>query len=334
MNKRLLEGYFIITSNNHIFEIKGDIHPKERLIAYLRYVPDKNGNRVNSDGQTFRKIYELKERENYLKKYLPCYLQFDQVNGRILQSVPIEDVMLILNPVDTLNQFRDMGSHGNKLQKISLKLAECLVKESKIQWSDIGITGSQLAGLSVLNSDIDLVVYGIEPANRIYSTLERKFDSISCIHRYSGDMLNQHVNFRWGRNNQNWDLLKTIESKKNLQGLFENKEFFIRLVKKYNELYYRYGDVIFQDNGSYSIYCEIVDDSDSIFTPCRYSVNCETVPELTELVSYRGRFTEHVGRGMSVKAKGRLESVQIRKTGKFNKRLVLGENSADYLIPV
>ena len=113
-------------------------------------------------------------------------------------------------------------------------------------------------------------------------------------------------------NNEKWNLLKSIESKKNLQGMFEEKEFFIRLVKKYEDIEYRYGDLVFQDEGLHSVYCDISDDTDSIFTPCTYIVSCKTIPTLTELVSYRGRFTEQVSKGMHVEASGRLESVQIR----------------------
>ena len=178
------------------------------------------------------------------------------------------------------------------------------------------------------------MVYGTKPAHKLYLTLKQGFDSFTCVHRYSGDRLDYHVNFRWGGGNQRWELLKSLEAKKNLQGLFENKEFFIRLVKKYDEIDYQYGDLLFQDCGLHSVCCEILDDSDSIFTPCKYTVSCKTIPDLIELISYRGRFTEQVSNGMSVEASGRLESVHIQKTGEFYKRLVLGETPTDYLVPI
>ncbi|MGD2072830.1 MAG: nucleotidyltransferase domain-containing protein [Candidatus Thorarchaeota archaeon] len=314
--------------------MKGFFHPKERIIAYLRYIPDKQGNRSSIEGVKFSKIYSLGKRKTYLEKNYPHYLWFDRIQGRILQSVPLKNIAIILNPVDTLNQLRDKGLHINDLQKSSLKLITYLKKESGIDWSDIGITGSQLANLTVSDSDIDLVVYGTKPSYQLYSTLKSGFDTASCIHRYSGKMLNRHVNFRWGKNNRKWSLLRSIEAKKNLQGLFEDKEFFIRLVKKNNERKYKYGDIIFRNAGVHSVCCEVIDDSNSIFTPCTYLVTCKTIPDLTEIVSYRGRFTEQVRNGMNVKASGRLESVHIKNTDETYKRLVLGENSSDYLIPI
>jgi predicted nucleotidyltransferase len=156
MNMHLLEGYFIITYDNHIFEVKGCSHPKDRIIAYLRYIPNKQGNRSSTGGLTFSKIYSLIKRETYLKKNYPQYLWFDQIQGRILQSVPLKDIAIILNPVDALNQLRDIGMLSNELQQASLRLAKYLILESGIQWSDMGLTGSQLAGLAISDSDIDL----------------------------------------------------------------------------------------------------------------------------------------------------------------------------------
>ena len=202
---RLLEGYFIITHDNHIFEVKGFLHPKDRVTAYLRYIPNKQGNRSSLDGMTFSKIYSLSKRETYLKKTYSQYLWFDIIQGRVLQSVPLHDIAIVLDPIDTLNQLRDIGMHTNELQKSTLELAKVLIQESGIQWSDIGITGSQLAGLSMSSSDIDLVVYGNKPSRKIYSTLNKSFDSSICIQRYSGDILNQHVNFRWNKNNEKWN---------------------------------------------------------------------------------------------------------------------------------
>ena len=34
-----IEGHFLVTEDGLIFEVKGVIHPEERIIAYLRYAP-------------------------------------------------------------------------------------------------------------------------------------------------------------------------------------------------------------------------------------------------------------------------------------------------------
>jgi predicted nucleotidyltransferase len=154
------------------------------------------------------------------------------------------------------------------------------------------------------------------------------------MERYSGKKLDSIVSFRWGADNRWWKTLRKIESEKVLQGLFRSNDFFIRIVKTPGEEKCKYGDIEYQDRGRVAVRCTVIDDSNSIFTPCFYEVSSDDIPELELLTSYRGRFTEHVHRGMSVEAEGRLE--MIKQTGSYVSQfqLVLGENPDDYLVPV
>ncbi|MFX1578032.1 MAG: hypothetical protein ACFFBJ_00135, partial [Promethearchaeota archaeon] len=78
MTTNLAEGYFIITTDGLIFEVKGIVHPRDRVIAYLRYVPTPSG---------YQKVYDLNERENYLRTNYSSYLWFSEPHGRVVQSV-------------------------------------------------------------------------------------------------------------------------------------------------------------------------------------------------------------------------------------------------------
>ena len=328
-----IEGFFLVTKDDLIFEVKGNVHPKDRIVAYLRYVPDKTGDRLAINGTKYKKIYDLSEREEYLKKNYPNYLWNDSVHGRIVQTVNNSDVSFVLNPIDFLRQLRDSGIHLNPIQGASLGLAKILVDNFDLSWENIGLTGSQLTGLATLNSDIDLVVYGDNAGKKLYRGLSENFDSIPDICRYSGSALDSHVEFRWSNSLQK-DKLKEIEACKVLQGIYNSYEFFIRIVKLSEEVGYNYGNLRFEGYGSLSVNCRIVDDSEAIFTPCYYVVECEQHPKLTKLVSYRGRFTEQVKRGMIVEAKGRLESVRTSEGDDLFLQLVMGESPDDFLIPI
>jgi predicted nucleotidyltransferase len=328
-----VEGYFIVTKDNHIFEVKGIIHPKDRIIAYLRYAPSGNGDRSSIEGLRYRKIYSLLEREEYLKQNYPKYLWFNQSHDRILQSVPLEEIDVILNPTDALNQLRDLGPHLTPLQILSISIAEELVNRTGIEWKDIGLTGSQLVGLASAESDIDLVVYGSGPGRLLHSFLSDNRSLIPGLTRYSGQSLNKHTEFRWGKQKKWIDVLRDIESRKVLQGLFRERDFFIRVVKLPEENSLNYGDFTYKNLGEKTVSCVISDDVNSIFTPCEYIVECNDFPNLAKFVSYRGRFTEHVEKEMVVKAKGRLESVMNLQSKEKHVQLVLGERSSDYLIP-
>ena len=328
-----IEGFFLVTKDDLIFEVKGNVHPKDRIVAYLRYVPAKTGDRLATDGTKYKKIYDLLERKEYLEKNFPKYLWKDSVHGRVVQAVNNSDVAFVLNPVDFLQQLRDSGIHLDPLQRASLRLAETLVNNFDLSWENLGLTGSQLTGLATLNSDIDLIVYGDSAGRKFYRSLKDNFDRVPEICSYSGSALDRHVDFRWSSSLQK-DQLKEIETSKVLQGISNSYEFFIRIVKLTEEAGYNFGNLKFEGLGSLSIHCRIIDDSEAIFTPCYYVVECEQHPKLAKLVSYRGRFTEQVKKGMIVKAKGRLESVRTDDRDDYFLQLVMGENPDDYLIPV
>jgi predicted nucleotidyltransferase len=280
----------------------------------------------------YEKVYSLQEREKYLAKKYPEYLWYDQRRGRVVQSVQLGRIAFVLDPIACLNQMKDMGEHGDGLQGASLRLARMFVNEAGLNWSNIGITGSQLAGLSIESSDIDLVVYGSLYARRLFNLL-RSRGNLRGVKRYSGKKLNEHVELRWGAENEWRQLLRNIEGKKVLQGEFESYDFFVRNVKLPEERLYSYEDLSFVSEGIRTVRAKVVDDQDAIFTPCVYRVECAKDPRLKLIMSYRGRFTEQAKQGMLVEVRGRAERVRIEKTGEEFTQLVLGEQADDYMIP-
>ena len=118
-----------------------------------------------------------------------------------------------------------------------------------------------------------------------------------------------------------------------MQGIFREHQFFIRLVKRPLDITESFGQIVAENLGLREIQCVIIDDRESIFSPCRYRVESRDLPDLKWIISYRGRFTEHVSKGDVVNAKGRLENLSDTKLNKDYKQLVLGEDSTDYLIP-
>ena len=327
-----IEGYFLETVEDYIFEVKGIIHPKDRITAYLRYVPSSEGTRKGLRTHNYRKLPDLIERENFLLEKNPQYIWYDEVNGRHVQSVPNNAIEIVYNPIDELNRLRDSGNHLNRSQELVIQLAELLVDNSGISWESIGVTGSQLVGLSTDRSDIDLVVYGEHAARQVYSCMRHVFNESPKLKRYSGKMLEKHAIFRWGEQNPDILTLKNIEGEKYLQGVYDDVEFFIRLVKYPSDLEIKYGDYHFQTIGIESTKCRVVDSIEAIFTPCMYTVECDSIPDLREIVSYRGRYTEHASDGMKIKVRGKIELV-VEKDGNQYKRLVLGESSNDFMLP-
>jgi len=329
VKEELVEGYFIITSDNLMFEVKGIVHPHDRVIAYVRYVPNIEDS--SSSDSVFRKIYNLREREEYLSNGFLEYLWFSKSHGRVLQAVPHKKIVQVLDPVEHMNQIR---SEKSALSIATSNLIELLIDITGIDRLEIGVTGSQLVGVATEISDIDLVVYGKSTCRKFYNRLRKNFDKIPRLERYEGKLLDAHVLFRWGDLIEHHELLHRIESTKILQGVFESQQFFIRLVKRPQDVEEVFGQIVTENLGVREIHCSIIENRNSIFTPCTYQVESLDLPKLKQLVSYRGRFTEHVSSGVSVKVRGRLEKVIDNSTGENYQQLILGESSSDYLIPI
>ncbi|MGY5857925.1 MAG: nucleotidyltransferase domain-containing protein [Candidatus Thorarchaeota archaeon] len=327
MLEKLVEGYFVTTLDNLIFEVKGVVHPNDRIIAYVRYVP----NIVSSESTPrFQKLYELHEREKFLKDNFPEYLWFSETHERILQSVPYEKVKQILDPVEHMVQIRKDSS---VLSTSTSRLVDLLLEYTGIDREDIGVTGSQLVGVATETSDIDLIVFGESACEEFYRKLEQNFDEIPGLERYSGNLLDKHLKFRWGDLVEHHGILREIERRKILQGVFEKHHLFIRLVKRRQDVTESFGQIVSENSESREVQCLVVDNQESIFTPCVYRVESSDYPELKQIISFRGRFTEHVSKGDFVKAKGRFEYVVDTSTDERYQQLVLGESSTDYLIP-
>ncbi|MHA1210579.1 MAG: hypothetical protein ACTSRF_15340, partial [Candidatus Freyarchaeota archaeon] len=124
-SKPIIEGDFIEDKNNLIFDVKGLVHPPDRIIAYLRYYPDVRGDRTRINGKKYTKVYSLKDREAYLSKNFPEYLYFDPVFGVKLEGVHRNQIAKVHSPVEKLQELLSAGP-SNELQEKAILFAETL----------------------------------------------------------------------------------------------------------------------------------------------------------------------------------------------------------------
>ncbi len=325
----IIEGDFVETIEKLIFDVKGLVHPLDRVIAYIRYIPDENGDRVR-EGTRYRKIYLLREREKFLREKYPRYLYKDPVFNTFLQAVPVRYICRIYKPSERLREMLE-SSQLDEVEKSALKLALLIKEKAGLALDDIGVTGSILVRLHKEDSDIDLVVVGEREGRRVYEAMEELFNENS-VQRYSMEELWRLYEFRSMDTLMSFEDFVKIEKRKILQGLFENRDFYIRLVKKPEEYGEKYGDRIYTPLKKARIKARVLNAEDSIFTPCRYVVDVlEGDSRIEEIVSYRGRFCEVAREGEVIEARGRLEKVIDKKRGIYY-RLLLGSSRKDYMI--
>jgi predicted nucleotidyltransferase len=337
MKRRFREGDFIETSQGLIFDVKGVVHPPNRIIAFIRYYPSKTGKRKGRES-SYEKVYSLSERFAWLKKNFPEYLVYDAVFDEFLCEVPKRDIKRAYLPVEVLERLRKAESL-NLLEQMVLEMT-CLLKSSSgISWNAIGASGSIMVDLHTHSSDIDLIVYGSKNCRKVYSAIKALFEEPSCpLKPYGLWDLRRLFAFRLKDTFMRFEDFVKVESRKVFQGKFMGKDYFMRFVKNWNEIHEKYGDVRYRNCGYVKIEAVVVDDSEAIFTPCTYKIEDVKIVEgpklqpITEIASFRGRFCEQARKGEAVVAQGKLEHVTDHRSGEEYFRLLLGNKPTDYMI--
>lgn len=331
------EGDFIRTKSNVIFDVKGLVHPPDKVVAFPRYIPMIQGPRQGKGG-SYSKIYSLDERFKFLKENLPNLIVPDPVFGETLCEVPITEIAEHYLPSKKLGELRASKNLGN-LESKALQLTIDLQNQAGIPWDAIGISGSILAGLYTVKSDIDIMVYGEKNCRIAYAALQALLkDSKSRFKPYTKKELGDLFDFRSKDTKMRFEDFEKVEGRKAFQGKYMETDYFFRFVKNWDEITEQYGSIQYKNSGYAKIEATIIDSSDSLHTPCTYQIcNVKILqgPELSpikEVVSYRGRFCEHAKNNEKIEAQGKIELVKNKNKSNEYYRIMLGNKPEDYMI--
>ncbi|MFX0096634.1 MAG: nucleotidyltransferase domain-containing protein [Candidatus Hodarchaeota archaeon] len=330
------EGDFLETKEYLIFDVKGLIHPPDRVIAYLRYYPDSKGDRIKRN-QRFSKIYPISDRYDFLRKFFPQYLFYDSFSKLMLQAIPLDCIKKRYDPAQRLKDIMKKGAQDS-IEKDVVAFSSIIREASGISVDKLGISGSILVGLHKDESDIDIVVYGSENCWEIYEALEHLADDTNGpIRKYDEKGLRNMFDFRAKGTPVSFRDFVKYEKRKRLQGYFNTRDFFIRFIKDWGEISEEYGDFSYESVGRCIAQGIVIDESEAVFTPCKYIlgkskvISGVKVKAIREIVSYRGRFCEQARTGEKVSASGKIELVKS-KDGEEYYRLLLGGNERDFMV--
>jgi predicted nucleotidyltransferase len=331
------EGDILKSLNGIIFDVKGLVHPPNKVIAFPRFIPDRSGNR-NHESSAYKKIYNLSKRFKFLEQNLPTYIIYDPVFDEKLCEVPLENVKCHYKPVNRLQELR-CSEKLDELERDALKFFELLKEHTNVPWSKMGISGSLLTKLHTPSSDIDPIIYGSENCRKVYEALKSLIqNSKSHVKAYTIEELQKLFEFRVKDTKVAFkDFLRT-EQRKVLQGKFKDRDYFMRFVKDWREIREKYGTIQYRNMGYARIKAEIADDSEAIFTPCSYKLkNVEILDgigiySIDEIASFRGRFCEQARISETVVAQGKVERVTDNRQNHEHFRLLLGNQPSDYMI--
>ena len=333
---RAREADFIETQEGLIFDVKGLVHPRDRVIAYLRYLEDPSGDRRRGD-KTYIKVYSLGDREKIVRNTYPQYLFYDPVFGVRLQEVPHESISELYQPARKVLELSEK-SDLDQAETESLELVQSLHDSSSVCLGRIGLSGSILVDLHTAVSDIDVVIYGRQNCLSVHEALTQAMgDKKGPISRYDLNDLRTLYEFRSKDTLMPLQEFLRLEQRKSSQGRFKRRDFFVRFLLDWDEVDEKYGDRTYMPAGYTKIKARVVDDSEAIFTPCRYVVSQvevlegTSVPWIKEITSLRGRFCEQAKKGERVIAQGKTEKV-VERDGTESFRLILGAKPSDFMI--
>lgn len=334
------EGDFIETLEGLIFDVKGLIHPPDRVVAYLRYFENTSGVRRH-DGRKYVKVYSLSDRDSILRERYPHYIYYDNVFGEWLEGVPNNLIVKHYEPTSKVFNFlRDQPLNG--IEKEALMFIQAIHDFSGVPFEKLGISGSLLVNLYASESDIDVTVYGKKNCRLVHDALSYLMDKRkSGFSRYTLYDLKKLYEFRFKDTRMPFSEFCAIENRKSIQGKFMGRDFFVRFIIDWDEIAESYGDRIYRGVGYVKIKAKIENDENSIFTPCEYAVSNVRILDgasgvsspikIVSIVSFRGRFCEQAKRGEWVTAQGKMEKV-IEKSSEEYYRMILGAKPTDFMI--
>jgi predicted nucleotidyltransferase len=291
------------------------------------------------NGKRFTKFYALAKRYELLKREYPQYLVTDPVFNTRLCEVPTQDIKTHYQPTKGMQKLRKKNNL-DEAEQAALEFMKILQKESGVNWTKLGVSGSILVNLQEPASDIDLVVYGTKSGYQVAETMKQLLqDKNSPIEAYDTQGLKELYEFRSKDTNITFKDFARTDSRKISHGKFMDKHFFIRFVKDINEIDEKYGDRIYQPEGYAKIKSTVTNNSQALFTPCSYEISDvqiiegQKIEQLKEVSSFRGRFCEHAKNQEKIVAQGKLERVKEKGKPDYY-RLLLGSKPSDYMILV
>ena len=329
---------YIITPEGFIFTVIGNLHPADRVIAYLKYVPDERG-KWGVGRSRYRRALEhynvpsVMDSMRFLREKAPQYVFESTVDGISLPAVPKDRIVKHFCPEVRLLELRS-AQNRDELESRALRLIALISEKAGVPIDSLGLTGSILAGIhDPAFSDIDLVVYGFDNALRVKTTLQMMKDSSSAaIRRLAGASQEKWIDERLKSTPlTRRDVIALFERKWNI-GQFGETAFSIHAVHLETEIGSRYGDERYVPLGIVDAIGMVMDATESLFMPAVYRVASTKLTGIfssfavNQIVSFEGLYSDIARESETISCRGKLERVE--SPSGLEHRIVVGSPEA------
>jgi predicted nucleotidyltransferase len=325
------DGDTLATTEKFIFNTFGYEHPRDRVFAFLKYIPQQSRTlfpvqfleRAWKYGKTrmFRaeKLYTAQNYQTFLETFrrnFQNYVYFDPFRGKEIITVPLASIKRAFVPRECLHSLNKL-KRKDSLQKKTLNFINMLSEESGIVIDDFGVHGSVALNMHSLKSDIDIVVYG----SRNFRKLERTVDNLVDDGVLSYTFSNR------------------LDAARRFKGRYQDKIFMYNAIRKSEEIHSKYGKFKYTPLKLVKFKCFVMDDSESMFRPAIYRIedyepsnavstfSKEKLPEV--VVSMIGCYRNVARQGNRIRVSGMLEHVENLENGEAFHQVVVGTSTSE-----
>jgi len=327
---------FIYTKDDLFLATTTYLHPQDRILSFLRYIPDPEGER-SLNGSRYTKV-DSKQAYDFLNDNYPEYLFDCDVTRVKMMGVPTQRVERILSPVKRLEEIMKHPSPDELLLKV-IKVAETFKEQAGIAQKHLGISGSILPNLyDSLVSDIDFVVYGLKNHRKAMETFESiKHDKDSPLKAIEDGYWAKLYEKRIKDSTLSFDEFRWYEDRKNNRGVVDGTLFDILATREWDEITGTFGEETYEPCGTVKIEATVSDALAAFDNPAVYQIEEVDILEgaqvpVSELASYTHTYSGQAREGERITARGKLEKVILGK--KIRYRLIVGttrESLGEYI---
>ena len=325
------DGDTFATRDGFIFNTFGYEHPRDRVFAFLKYIPSKFKKffhiefldrtwKYNTE-KFFRaeKLYTARNYQAFLDTFtenFPDYVYSDPLRGKKVIIATLGSIKDVYVPSDCLLSLTKLR-RKDILRQLTLDFIELLSSESGIDHEDFGVHGSVALNMHSAKSDIDIVVYG----SRNFRVLERTVDKLVARR-----VLSYQFNNR-------------MDAARKFKGKYHDRIFMYNAIRKPEEIKTRYGTLKYSPISPVRFTCSVKNDDEAMFRPATYeiqdyqpidslsSLSSDEIPEL--VVSMIGCYRNVAKRGERMKVCGMLEQVENLESGKTLRQVVIGTGTSE-----
>jgi len=304
---------YLETEDGWFFCVVGDLHPRDRVVAYPKYAPGQGPWR--SQSRSYRRLmpdYSMEELGRSLAEMRGQrgeYTYFDPYFKTEMSCVPWSTVLRHLKPRERLNQLYREKERSPLINRL-FYLVDLLSAESRVKRENFGVTGSILLGIQQEFSDLDLVVYGGEN----FGSVQRCVGKLRAEGSLRG--LSAKTRVEWiQRRLRSYPLAKgdlgRILERTWTRGTVDDTTFSLHAVRLEDEVREKYGDWRYRSLGLHRVRAIVIEATEGCYNPALYhikeAVTDDGVLPASELASYDGTFASVFHEGDVLDLYGKLE---------------------------